>query len=107
MTIGTASIEVVSGGTGQVTYIGDLDEVVSTPIVSNYIPPEVAALSDGGHVVVWSAYNGNAADSEYGVYQQRYDVGRGQGRHAGTGQYHDVQPPGICRASPPLAPAGW
>ena len=58
------------------TPIGDfvVDEVVSTPIVSNYIPPEVAALADGGHVVVWSAYNGNAADSEYGVYQQRYDL---------------------------------
>ena len=78
------------------TPIGDLDEVVSTPIVGNYIPPEVAALADGGHVVVWSAYNGNAADSEYGVYQQRYDFGRGQGRHAGTGQYHNIQRPDLC-----------
>jgi VCBS repeat-containing protein len=72
-----ASIDVApTPGVPQLTYAladAPADTVVSTPLADNRVPPEVAALAGGGHVVVWSA-TANGADTEgFGVYLQRYD----------------------------------
>jgi hypothetical protein len=52
--------------------------VVNFPIVNAYqpVPPEVTALADGGHLVVWEAAagGGNPDTSGFGVYAQRYDA---------------------------------
>jgi uncharacterized delta-60 repeat protein len=79
MDASTSTIEqrIVDDFASDTTPIGasNLDEPVSLPIGNSNLPPEVAALADGGHVVVWSALAGgsNPDASGYGVYQQRYD----------------------------------
>ncbi len=59
-----------------------LDEIVSQETPGAEATPEVAALPDGGHLVVWSAHAGADPDSSYaGVYGQRYTA---DGERAGN-----------------------
>jgi len=46
---------------------------VNTTTASSQLEPQVAALSSGGFVVVWTDQSG-ADGSSYGVYAQRYDA---------------------------------
>ncbi|MCR9151685.1 MAG: Ig-like domain-containing protein [Rhodobacteraceae bacterium] len=72
----TATVDVVvaAGGEGQVRYLSDIfiDEQVSEN--QNSYRPEVAMLSDGGHIVVWEGYNYAIDPSGLAVFAQRYDA---------------------------------
>ena len=72
---GTVTIDVAADGDGQVRYIQEFldDEQVSSANNSKD-NPEVAALGDGGHIVVWSSYFQDPDNSDYGVFAQRYDA---------------------------------
>ena len=50
------------------------EEQVNVYTPSTQHQPAVAALSGGGHVVVWSSYNQDAGVNTYGVFGQRYDA---------------------------------
>ena len=69
---GTVSID-VAGGEGQVFYL-DIGERVGDPLPghASTLPPDVTALADGGHLIVWT--HRNPVDYSYENYAQRYDA---------------------------------
>ena len=48
------------------------EEQVNTYTNSSQFEPEVAALTGGGYVVVWTSDTQDNADGSYGIYAQRY-----------------------------------
>ncbi|WP_107851448.1 VCBS domain-containing protein [Oceanimonas marisflavi] len=51
------------------------EQVVGSGIAGHSGSPSVAALADGGHIVVWTAnHSANPDGSSHGVYGQRYDA---------------------------------
>ena len=99
--VGTMSISVDAGGEGQVTYIAtfDLNDAVSTNVISTKDNPEVAALSGGGHVVVWSSNNQAPDSGSWGVFAQRYD---GAGEKVGS-EFHVSTSAGYEQYDPSIA----
>ncbi|MES0884903.1 VCBS domain-containing protein [Roseibium sp. SCP14] len=73
---GTVIVDIASVGAGQVRYVDDLfddDEQVSS-FGTSKDNPEVAALTGGGHIVVWSSSNQAPDGDSWGVFAQRYDA---------------------------------
>jgi Ca2+-binding RTX toxin-like protein len=81
------------------------DTLVSTDSANGQGNPCVAALADGGWVVVWEAYNAQDGDGE-GIFQQRYDADGnaigGQYRITDNGTGDQRQP-----AVTALSDGGW
>ncbi|MEW5962140.1 MAG: VCBS domain-containing protein [Pseudomonadota bacterium] len=67
------TVDAVGGGTANVRFLF-LDDAVNTGSNSGVDVPEVTALADGGHLVVWSSYYTSPDSSGYGVFAQRYDA---------------------------------
>ncbi len=71
---GSVTINVAEVAGRQVRFLEDIttDDQVSTDVSTTKFGPEVTALDDGGHIVVWSSLNQDGSD--WGVFGQRYDA---------------------------------